>query len=111
MAPSWIECFDPLPRMDDPYLITGGNTAAQVGSVRVRGAPVRGKRVLQLIAIAGVAGLAACSNTTTNSTTGNASIPAGPPSITSEPFGQVDGTPVIPYTLTSGHGMRARIPT
>jgi aldose 1-epimerase len=74
---------------------------------------MRGKRLLQLIAIAGVAGLAACSNTATNSTTdsGNASIPAGPPSITSEPFGQVAGTPVSRYTLTSGHGMRVRILT
>jgi aldose 1-epimerase len=74
---------------------------------------MRGKRLLQLIAIAGVAGLTACSNTTTNSTTdtGNASIPAGTPSITSEPFGQAGGTPVSRYTLTSGHGMRVRILT
>jgi aldose 1-epimerase len=74
---------------------------------------MHGKRLLQLIAIAGVAGLAACSNATINSTTdsGNASIPAGPPSITSEPFGQVDGNPVTRYTLTSGHGMRVRILT
>ena len=74
---------------------------------------MRGKRLLQLIAIAGIAGLTACSSTTTSSTTdsGNASIPAGPPSITSEPFGQVDGTPVSRYTLSSGHGMRVRILT
>ncbi|MGD1174244.1 aldose epimerase family protein [Mycobacterium seoulense] len=38
-------------------------------------------------------------------------MPAGPPSITSEPFGQVGGTPVIRYTLTSGHGVRVRILT
>lgn len=74
---------------------------------------MRGERLLRRIAIAGVAGLAACSNTTTNSTTGsgNASIPAGPLSITSEPFGQVGETPVRRYTLTSGHGMRVRILT
>ncbi len=74
---------------------------------------MRGKRFLQLTAVAGVAGLAACSNTTTNSTTGNgnASIPAGPPSITSEPFGQAGGIPVSRYTLTSGRGMRVRILT
>ena len=60
-----------------------------------------GKRLLLLIA--GVAGLAACSNTTTT--------PAEPPSIASEPFGQVDGTPVTRYTLTNGHGMRVRILT
>ncbi|OBG19002.1 aldose epimerase family protein [Mycobacterium sp. 852002-51057_SCH5723018] len=72
-----------------------------------------GKLLLQLIAIAGVAALTACSSTTTNSATdsGIASIPAGPPSITSEPFGQVGGTPVSRYTLTSGHGMRVRILT
>lgn len=73
---------------------------------------MRSKRLLQLI-VAGVAGLAACSNTTTNSTTdsGNAWTPTGPPSITSEPFGQVGETPVSRYTLTSGHGMRVRILT
>ena len=71
---------------------------------------MREKRLLQLIVIAG---LAACSNPTTDSTTGsgNESIPAGPPSITSEPFGQVGGTPVHRYTLTSGHGTRVRILT
>ncbi|WP_444308999.1 aldose epimerase family protein, partial [Mycobacterium marinum] len=72
---------------------------------------MRGRRGLQLIAIAGVAGLAACSNTATNSPTGrgNASTPAGP--ITSEPFGEVDATPVSRYTLNSGRGMRVRILT
>jgi aldose 1-epimerase len=74
---------------------------------------MRGKRLLQLIAIAGVAGLAACSNTMRNSTmdSGNASTPAGRPTISSEPFGQVGGTPVNRYILTSGHGMRVRILT
>lgn len=62
-----------------------------------------GRRLVQLIAVAGLAALAACSNTATK--------PAGPPSITSEPFGQVGGTPVTRYTLTSGHGMRVRILT
>ncbi len=72
-----------------------------------------GKRLLQLVAVAGVAGLTACSNTTTNSNrdSGNASMPAEPLSITSEPFGQVDGNPVTRYTLTSGRGMRVRILT
>ncbi|OMC57618.1 galactose mutarotase [Mycobacterium sp. IS-836] len=62
---------------------------------------MRGKRLLQLIAIAGVAGVAACSKATTK--------PAEPPSITSEPFGQVGGTLVSRYTLNSGRGMRVRI--
>ncbi|OMC44509.1 galactose mutarotase [Mycobacterium sp. IS-2888] len=62
---------------------------------------MRGKRLLPLIAIA--AGLAACSKATHTTT------PAGPPSITSEPFGQVSGTPVNRYTLISGHGMRVRV--
>lgn len=67
---------------------------------------MRGKRLLQLIV--GVAGLAACSaNSVTGS--GDAPVPSGPPSITSEPFGQVDGNPVSRYTLTNGHGMRVRI--
>jgi aldose 1-epimerase len=74
---------------------------------------MRGKTLLQLIAIAGVAGLVACSSTRTTSTanSGSASTPAGPPSITSEPFGQVGGTPVSRYTLNSGQGMRVRILT
>jgi aldose 1-epimerase len=63
---------------------------------------MRGRRLRQLIASAGVAGLAACGNTLTN---------AGSPSITSEPFGQVGGTHVSRYTLLSGHGMRVRILT
>ncbi|OBG63402.1 aldose epimerase family protein [Mycobacterium sp. E3339] len=62
-----------------------------------------GKRLLLLIAVAGIAGLAACGNTTT--------APADPPSIAGEPFGEVDGTPVTRYTLTNGHGMRVRILT
>ena len=71
-----------------------------------------GKRLLQLIAITGVAGLAACS-TMRNSPmdSGNAPMPAGRPTISSEPFGQVGGTPVSRYVLTSGHGMRVRILT
>lgn len=62
---------------------------------------MRGKGLLRLVAIAGVAGLAACSKATTT--------PAGTPSITSEPFGQAAGTPVNRYTLSSGRGMRVRI--
>lgn len=62
-----------------------------------------GNRLRLLIAIVGVAGLAACSTATTS--------PAEPPSIASEPFGQADGTPVTRYTLTNGHGMRVRILT
>src|SRR6201997_4153391 len=74
---------------------------------------MRGKTLLRLIAIASVTGLAACSSTRTTTTadSGSASTPAGPPSITSEPFGQVGGMPVSRYTLTSGHGMRVRILT
>ncbi|HTQ20240.1 aldose epimerase family protein [Mycobacterium sp.] len=74
---------------------------------------MRGKRLRQLILIAGVAGVAACGNTTTNSAkdSGNAAEPAGAPSITTEPFGEVGGTPVSRYTLSSGHGMRVRILT
>jgi len=69
---------------------------------------MRGRRLLQLIHIAGVTGLTACSSPTHS---GNASTPAEPPSITSEPFGQVGETPVSRYTLTSGYGMRVRILT
>jgi len=74
---------------------------------------MRGKALLRLIAIAGVAGLAACSRTTMKTTPDSRSTPppAGQPSIASEPFGQVGGTPVSRYTLTSGHGMRVRILT
>jgi aldose 1-epimerase len=74
---------------------------------------MHGTTLLRLIAVAGVAGLAACSSTMTKTTadSGSASTPAGPPSITREPFGQVGGTPVSRYTLTSGHGMRVRILT
>jgi aldose 1-epimerase len=72
-----------------------------------------GKRLLQLLAVAGVAALTACSSTTTNGAadSGNASISPGTPSITSEPFGQAAGTPVSRYTLSTGHGMRVRILT
>ena len=74
---------------------------------------MRSKRLLRLIAIAGVAGVAACSSNsnTTKSTeaSGTASTAAGPPSVSSEPFGQVGGTPVTRYTLSSGNGMRVQI--
>jgi aldose 1-epimerase len=56
--------------------------------------------------------MAGCSgNQTGIAASPSASTPAGPPSITSEPFGQVGGAPVSRYTLTSGHGMRVRILT
>lgn len=58
-----------------------------------------GKRLVQLIAVAGVAGVAACTSATSNSA----------PSVSSEPFGQVDGNPVTRYALTNGRGMRVRI--
>jgi aldose 1-epimerase len=66
-----------------------------------------------MMALVGAAGLAACSNSTTQTPadSGTTSTPAAQPSITSEPFGQVGGTPVSRYTLTSGHGMRVRILT
>ncbi|MEZ0050205.1 aldose 1-epimerase [Mycobacterium sp. MAA66] len=67
---------------------------------------MRGKRLQQLIAIAGVVGLAACSNSTTKTNESS-----GAPSITSEPFGQVGGTLVSRYTLNNGHGVRVRILT
>ncbi|OBG50204.1 aldose epimerase family protein [Mycobacterium sp. E735] len=72
---------------------------------------MRGKRPFQLISVLAVAGLAACVNTTTNTATDRGNAPAGPPSITSEPFGQVGEAHVRRYTLTSGHGMRVRILT
>ncbi len=74
---------------------------------------MRGMALLGLIAIACVAGLAACTSTAPKTTpsSGSASPPAGSPSITSEPFGQMGGTPVIRYTLNSGKGMRVRILT
>ncbi|MGB8406491.1 MAG: aldose epimerase family protein [Mycobacterium sp.] len=67
---------------------------------------MRGNRLQQLIAIAGVVGLAACGNSATKTTEGT-----GAPSITSEPFGQVGATLVSRYTLNNGHGMRVRILT
>jgi aldose 1-epimerase len=84
---------------------------------------MRGKVLRQIIAIVGVMGLAACNSTATNSTgnttssSGTASpppaaapsTPAGPPSITSEPFGKLGADPVSRYTLDNGHGMRVRI--
>ncbi|WP_067666293.1 aldose epimerase family protein [Nocardia miyunensis] len=76
---------------------------------------MRGRTLLRLAAIAGIAGLAACSSTATKNTVseGNTSTSAAatPPTISSEPFGQVGGTAVDRYTLTSGHGMRVRILT
>ena len=74
---------------------------------------MRGRKLLRLMAIVGAAGLAACSNsaTKTPAESSTSSTPAGQPSITSEPFGEVGGTPVSRYTLTNGHGMRVRILT
>ncbi|ORA31292.1 galactose mutarotase [Mycobacterium aquaticum] len=71
---------------------------------------MRGRGLLRLMAIAGVAGLTACSTTTSSggdSSEQPAQAPA--PSITDEAFGQVGGTPVTRYTLTNGHGMQVRI--
>ncbi len=53
------------------------------------------------MALAGVGALAACGQTT--------SAPQAPPALTSESFGQVNGTPVTRYALSSGHGMVVRI--
>src|SRR4051812_387642 len=99
--------------MDDPQLITGNTSAVQGNSLRARGAFMRGTVLVRFFAIACVAGLVACSSSTPKSPpgSGSASPPAGPPSITSEPFGQVGEAPVSRYTLTSGHGMRVRILT
>ncbi|MGV9799368.1 aldose epimerase family protein [Mycobacterium sp. NPDC003449] len=72
---------------------------------------MRGRTMMQLIAVAGVAGLTACGTGSPPETTEtpSASAPAGKPSITSEPFGQVGTAPVDRYTLDSGNGMRVRI--
>jgi len=79
---------------------------------------MRGKRLLRLLAIAGAIGLAGCSSTTAKTTNESSGAPmpattATPtaPTITSEPFGQVNGTAVSRYTLASGNGMRVRILT
>lgn len=77
---------------------------------------MRGRTILRLIAMAGVAGLAAaCGNSTSTSTSvsnaASSTTPSGPPSISSEPWGQANGSPVSRYTLTSGHGMTVRILT
>ncbi len=71
---------------------------------------MRGRGLLRLMAIVGVAGVAACSTTTNGG--GDSSkepAPAQAPSITDEAFGQAGGVPVTRYTLDSGHGMRVRI--
>src|SRR5262249_47448277 len=83
---------------------------------------MRGKVMLQLIAVLSIVGLAACNGTATNSTENTTSTsssapppsaapptPAGPLSITSEPFGRLGADAVSRYTLTNGHGMRVRI--
>jgi aldose 1-epimerase len=75
---------------------------------------MRGNVFVRLIAIAGIAALtAACGGTGTNApatTAASAPPPASQaPSVTSEPFGQVDGTPVSRYTLSNGRGMTVRI--
>jgi aldose 1-epimerase len=64
-----------------------------------------------IVAIASVAGLTACggpSGTTPPPTSTTAPPPAAP-SLTSEPFGQVNGTAVTRYTLSNGRGMTVRI--
>lgn len=71
---------------------------------------MRGRGLLRLMAIVGVAGMTAC-GTTTNGGGGGSKEPAQShaPSITDEVFGQAGGTPVTRYTLDSGHGMQVRI--
>lgn len=71
---------------------------------------MRGKQVYRLIVIMGAVALAACSNSSQKATE-SGEAPTSAPSITSEQFGQVGGTPVSRYTLTNGHGMRVRILT
>ncbi|OBC00142.1 galactose mutarotase [Mycobacterium sp. 852013-50091_SCH5140682] len=71
---------------------------------------MRGRGLLRLMAIVGVAGMTACSTTTNgggNSTKESAQSQA--PSIAEEAFGQAGGAPVTRYTLDSGHGMQVRI--
>lgn len=71
---------------------------------------MRERRLSRLVAVVGVAGLAACSAGTPRSAE-SVQTPAAAPSLTSEPFGQVGGTPVSRYTLTNGRGTRVRILT
>ncbi len=70
---------------------------------------MRGRGFLRLMAIVGVAGVAACSTTTNGGDSSKEPAPAQAPSITDEAFGQTGGVPVTRYTLDSGHGMRVRI--
>jgi aldose 1-epimerase len=64
-----------------------------------------------MVAIASVAGLTACGGPSPNPAppaSGSAPPPQAP-SLSSEPFGQVDGTAVTRYTLSNGRGMTVRI--
>ncbi|MBO0877866.1 MAG: galactose mutarotase [Pseudonocardia sp.] len=74
---------------------------------------MRGIVFVRLIAIAAVAVLAACGGGGTSApatTSASAAPPASQaPNVTSEPFGQADGTPVSRYTLSNGRGMTVRI--
>jgi len=64
--------------------------------------------LLRMLAVASVVGLTACGGAPTTSAA-STSAASQPPTITSEPFGQVDGSEVSRYTLTNGGGMRVRI--
>src|SRR5690349_23370891 len=71
---------------------------------------MRGTFLLQLIAVASVGGLAACSDTASSPSPSAAPpTPVGPLTITSEPFGRLGADAVSRYTLANGHGMRVRI--
>lgn len=72
---------------------------------------MRGNSFLRICALIGVASVAACGNTATTQpaqSSGPTSAPQAAPTITSEPFGQMNGTPVSRYTLANG-GLRVRI--
>ncbi|WP_405164374.1 galactose mutarotase [Nocardia sp. NBC_01499] len=72
---------------------------------------MRGNVFLRVLAVVGVVCAAGCGNTATNhpSETGSATPAPQAPTITSEPFGQVDNNQVSRYTLANGRGMRVRI--
>ncbi len=78
---------------------------------------MRGILLVRVIAIAGIVGLTACGGTATSTppappSAGASSAAANQaPTVTSEPFGQVDGAAVSRYTLSNGRGMTVRILT
>ncbi|MBF6333120.1 aldose epimerase family protein [Nocardia transvalensis] len=70
---------------------------------------MRGNVFLRALALVGVAGVAACGDTTTTPAGDTATPAQQAPTITSEPFGRVNDTQVSRYTLSNGRGMRVGI--